>query len=120
MSTNETTALYALFIVNTVTRRAVRLTPVPLCKRDAESQRSRFTPRRGRKIELRPVESPGARFTIYSAQTGDRFGEVIAADEASALDSFARARGHADRLAMWGANGGGLQYLCARHASFIA
>jgi hypothetical protein len=58
--------------------------------------------------------APSMQFAIYSAQTGDTFGEIWATDENAALDTYAVRRGYPDRDALWDANGGALQYLSAR------
>jgi hypothetical protein len=42
-------------------------------------------------------------FRLYSAQTGDSFGQVSATSEADALERFAKARGFESCRAMWDA-----------------
>lgn len=50
-------------------------------------------------------------YTIYSAQTGTKFGEFAAANEQAALDLFAQSYGYANRSAMWKA--GAFEYASA-------
>lgn len=40
-------------------------------------------------------------FNLYSAQTGDSFGNVKATSESDAVDRFAQRLGYANRQAMW-------------------
>ena len=42
-------------------------------------------------------------FQLYSAQTGDKFGRVMADNEAHALDLFAQRNGFENAPAMWSA-----------------
>jgi hypothetical protein len=55
-------------------------------------------------------------FQMYSSQTGNNYGEIDASNAAEALDKFAKARGFADRKAMWAA--GRWEYISA-HADAV-
>lgn len=54
--TTEATERFHLVVVNTRTKRETRITLLPLTKREAETNRSKFTPRADRTIELRPAD----------------------------------------------------------------
>lgn len=53
--TNETERFH-LVVVNAKTKRETRITLLPLTRKEAETNRSKFTPRKDRSIELRHAD----------------------------------------------------------------